>query len=183
MSSARSRSSSCALLGACGLFVSTNLIGQSSASCQPEAAAAADEDEWKFPDRKEFDMYLDKPKRTDLIKLFNAHNRGLAVWPWIWTQPNDNGPHHVIVGSVSIDVLERIKRIKETIPNVNLLVITDRESVQSLPEGEESLYRYECGLVLDTPVTLSDHKNKILMLEDERVVNYTKLYEYGERVE
>ena len=111
-----------------------------------------------------------------MIKLYKAHQRGQEVWPWIWTQPNSNGPHHVFVGPISIEDIKQIKKLKETIPNCNLLVITTEESLQSLPEGEESLYQYECGLVIDTPVTLLDSENKILMLEDERVINYTMLY-------
>ena len=135
-----------------------------------------DDNEWKFPNRSEYDMYIDNPRRDDLIKLYTAHQNGQEVWPWIWTQPNSNGPHHVFFGPMSIEVLKQIKKLKQTIPNCNLLVITTNESLKSLPEGEQSLYRYECGLVIDTPVTLLDSENKILMLEDERVINYNMFY-------
>jgi len=159
----------------------TNYTNINTYTCQCDNGSQnqnddVDNDMWKFPNRSDFDMYIDNPTRSDLIKLYKAHQNGQNVWPWIWTQPNTNGPHHVFVGPISIENLKQIKKLKDTIPNCNLLVITTEESLQSLPEGEESLYQYECGLVIDTPVTLLDSENKILMLEDERVINYTKLY-------
>ena len=182
-SSLSSRSSQLAFIGgfATATLSSTNYTKNNTYTCQCDNGSQnlnddVDNDEWKFPNRSDFDMYIDNPTRSDLIKLYTAHQKGYEVWPWIWTQPNSNGPHHVFVGPISTDDLKQIKKLKDTIPNCNLLVITTEESLKSLPEGEESLYQYECGLIIDTPVKLLDSENKILMLEDERVINYTKLY-------
>jgi len=180
--SSRSSSLPIAIGFATATLSTTNYTNNNTYTCQCDSGSQnqndddVDNDEWKFPNRSDFDMYIDNPTRDDLIKLYTAHQRGKEVWPWIWTQPNTNGPHHVFVGPISIEHLKQIKALKDTIPNCNLLVITTEESLKSLPEGEESLYQYECGLVIDTPVKLLDSENKILMLEDERVVNYTKLY-------
>ena len=181
-SSLSSRSSLPIAIGlAATTLASTNYTNNSTYTCQCDNGSQnpnddVDNDEWTFPNRSDYDMYIDNPTSSDLIKLYKAHQNGNEVWPWIWTQTNTNGPHHVFVGPISIEDLKQIKKLKDTIPNCNLLVITTNESLQSLPEGEESLYQYECGLVIDTPVTLLDSENKILMLEDERVINYTKLY-------
>ena len=168
--------SSSSLPIAIGLTVAATLSCTNYYTKNKSCQCDNNDDEWKFPNRQDFDMYIDNPTRDDLIKLYKAHQNGNEVWPWIWTQPNSNGPHHVFIGPISIEDLKQIKKLKETIPNCNLLVITTEESLKSLPEGEQSLYRYECGLVIDTPVKLLDSENKILMLEDERVINYTMLY-------
>jgi hypothetical protein len=123
-----------------------------------------------------FDVYVDNPKQEDLKFLLKAHLNGLDVWPWIWTQPNDdNGPHHVFVGSIGEKEIQLMKSLKKEQPNVNLLVITDTTTATETI-GLQRLYELECGIVLDTHVELSDLQNKIIMLEDERVICFTKLY-------
>lgn len=147
--------------------------------CRTEASEKChdheDDDEWK-PYRGDFDIYLDQTSQADLIRLFRAHQSGLEVWPWIWTQPNESGPHHVFLGPVTETTLEQIRQVKRQIPNVNILVVTDQTSLDRLQGGEEALYPYECGLVVDTPVELTDLTNKLIMLQDERIINYTILY-------
>jgi hypothetical protein len=121
-----------------------------------------------------FDIYLTSVKREDLKFLFRAFQEGLDVWPWIWTQPNESGPHHVFVGKLEEGQLEEIKQLKESTPNINILVISDSESVQKL--GIDRLYELECGIVLDTQIVLADMENRMIMLEDERIICFTKMY-------
>ena len=127
-------------------------------------------------DHGEFDVYLKKVTESDLVKLFRQYQDGLNVWPWIWTQHNDNGPHHVFVGTLSNEHLDQIIDLKRKVPNLNVLVITDTQSVEGLRGGISSLYELECGVVLDTKVKLTDYDNKMIMLEDERIICFTKLY-------
>jgi hypothetical protein len=122
----------------------------------------------------DFDIYLTSVKKADLKFLFRAFQEGLDVWPWIWTQPNESGPHHVFVGEIGEGQLEEIKKLKESVPNINILVISDSESVQKL--GIVRLYELECGIVLDTQIELADLENRMIMLEDERIICFTRLY-------
>jgi hypothetical protein len=171
--------------------------------------------EWR-PVRRDFDIYIDKHdvQVSDLWKLVRAFQRdGLEVWPWVWTQPNNDGPHHVFVGPVTVDTVNQIQYVKRHIPNVNILVITDTYSLKNPvlpiidvdrqdvrkdtkieqrmkectekdghgassyhPTGEEALRPYECGIVVDTSVEFIDWKNRIIMLDDERIINYNVLY-------
>jgi hypothetical protein len=122
----------------------------------------------------DFDIYLTSVKKEDLKFLFRAYQEGLDVWPWIWTQPNESGPHHVFVGKIEERQLEEIKKLKESIFNINILVISDSESVEKL--GIDRLYELECGIVLDTQIELADLENRMIMLEDERIICFTRLY-------
>jgi hypothetical protein len=122
----------------------------------------------------DFDIYLTSVKKEDLKFLFRANQEGLDVWPWIWTQPNESGPHHVFVGEIKEEQLEEIKKLKETVPNINILVISNSESVHKL--GVDRLYELECGIVLDTQIELADLENRMIMLEDERIICFTKMY-------
>jgi hypothetical protein len=122
----------------------------------------------------DFDIYLTSVKKEDLKFLFRAYQEGLDVWPWIWTQPNETGPHHVFVGKIEEAQLEEIKKLKERVLNINILVISDSESVQKL--GVDRLYKLECGIVLDTQIELADLENRMIMLEDERIICFTRMY-------
>ena len=128
------------------------------------------------PSNPDFDIYIKNTTKSDLIHLYEQNQKGLNVWPWIWTQHNDNGPHHVFIGKISSKDLDQIKEVRQNVPNVNILIITDSESANSLPGGVDSLFELECGLVLDTNVELTDDKNKLIMLADERILCFTELY-------
>ena len=44
----------------------------------------------------DYDYYIHHPTVDDLpILLHKFQKENLNVWPWIWTQSNENGPHHV----------------------------------------------------------------------------------------
>jgi hypothetical protein len=64
--------------------------------------------------------------------------------------------------------------LKESVLNINILVISDSESVQKL--GVDRLYKLECGIVLDTQIELADLENRMIMLEDERIICFTRMY-------
>jgi hypothetical protein len=50
-------------------------------------------------DPNDFDYYVVNPTADDLPTLLRKFDHdGLDVWPWIWTQPNEHGPHYVFVG-------------------------------------------------------------------------------------
>ena len=121
----------------------------------------------------DFDIYLTSVKKEDLKFLFRANQEGLDVWPWIWTQPNESGPHHVFVGKIEEEQLEEIKKLKESVHNINILVISDSESVGKIVDR---LYELECGIVLDTQIELADLENRMIMLEDERIICFTRMY-------
>ena len=75
-------------------------------------------DYWEH-DPKDFDYYVSCPTVDDLPVLlhkFDVENQ--EVWPWVWTHPNDNGPHHVFVG-VNEHVLKQIKQLRAASPQNN----------------------------------------------------------------
>jgi hypothetical protein len=64
----------------------------------------------------DLDIYLTSVKKVDLKFLIRAYQEGLDVWPWIWTQPNETGPHHVFVGKIEEGQLEENQEIERKRP-------------------------------------------------------------------
>ena len=104
-----------------------------------------------------------------LMKGFQA---GKEVWPWIWTQPNEDGPHFVFVGQLSDKVLAEIRDLLQD-PNNNVLIIASRQQFDVVPNKKELLDH--CGVVLDASITLLNQDERMLMLDDERVISFDRL--------
>ncbi len=134
-------------------------------------------DYWEH-DPSDFDFYVSKPSVKDLpILLHKFDVEGLEVWPWIWTHPNNDGPHHVFVG-ISEDSLDEIQRLRNESNQNNILVIASEDELKevALKRNDPDIYeRCQCGLVIDSQLELLNHEAKILMLDDERVIAFDRL--------
>jgi hypothetical protein len=125
-------------------------------------------DYWEH-NAQDFDIYIRNPTQDHLPMLLREFQSGKQVWPWIWTQPNENGPHHVFVG-VNKRVVADIRNLLRD-PNNNVLVIASPKELERLSTSDLS----HCGVVSDAKVSLMNVQQKILMLDDERVVSFDHL--------
>jgi hypothetical protein len=99
---------------------------------------------------------------------------GQESWPWVWCWHNPVGPHHVFIG-VSPHTLELTRKISNEHRNNNLTII-----VNSMKDFEgygkvEDYYKNRCA-VIESPVAQMDTKDKVLMLEDERIICFDRAY-------
>ena len=120
----------------------------------------------------EFDLYMNKVEKGDLKTLVNEFAKGKNVWPWVWTHRNENGPHFVFVGS-NKELDERIKMLAKQSPQNNLLVVATTKD--SLSQPLSFYYENRCGVIEDVEVELIDSTEKILMLNDERIICFDEL--------
>ena len=129
-------------------------------------------------DYQDYDIYIKNPTAKDLPYLLNEFDEnGKEVWPWIWTHPNDAGPHYVFVG-VNVDTLDQIRKLRSKSTAYNILVIASEESmIQAANEaGDPNVYEEtHCGIVTDATLELLNAEAKILMLSDERVISFDSL--------
>lgn len=129
-------------------------------------------------DYQDYDIYIKNPTAKDLPYLLNQFDEhGKEVWPWIWTHPNDAGPHFVFVG-VNVDTLNQIRRLRSKSTSYNILVIASEESmIRAANEaGDPNVYEEtHCGIVTDATLELLNAEAKILMLSDERVISFDSL--------
>ena len=126
-------------------------------------------DYWEH-DKKDFDLYIDKPKGKDLPVLLREFQNGKEVWPWIWCQPNENGPHHVFACALTPQILSEIRELLKN-PNNNVLIITTPEQLAKVPPKLVEM----CGLVTDANVEIINMSDRILMLDDERVIAFDQI--------
>ena len=129
-------------------------------------------------DANDYDIYIRNPTAKDLPYLLNQFDEhGKEVWPWIWTHPNDAGPHYVFIG-VNVDTVEQIRKLRSKSISYNILVIASEESmIQAANEaGDPNVYEEtHCGIVNDATLELLNSEAKILMLSDERVISFDSL--------
>lgn len=85
-------------------------------------------------------------------------------------EPNPNGPHHVFVGSLTDAVLQQIQKLLKNRQN-NIMIVTTSEELARVPPKMVE----KCGVVTDASVQLVNTKDKILMLDDERVISFDYL--------
>ena len=130
---------------------------------------------------RDFDYYVTKSEMTKEhlpLLLHKFDNDDLEVWPWIWTHPNENGPHHVFIG-VSDKILDEIEILfQKNNGTLNILIIASEQSLRSaaMARNDEHIYsRCQCGLVTDSQMKLLNEDAKILMLQDERVIAFDYL--------
>lgn len=134
-------------------------------------------------DANDFDYYVRNPTAQDLpVLLDKFDNQDQEVWPWIWTHPNENGPHHVFVGKrINGDIVRRIQLLREESPQNNILILIEDDET-SLEQAAASagvhvdvFDRCHCGIVTGVNLELLNTEHKILMLDDERVVAFDYL--------
>jgi hypothetical protein len=128
-------------------------------------------------DPKDFDFYITNPTAKDLPLLLHKFDvEGLDVWPWIWTHPNNDGPHYVFCG-VNKHVVQQIREIRAASPQNNILIIAPSQAILDEAAGDdpEVYNRCHCGIVTDSTLELLNHEAKILMLKDERIVAFDYL--------
>jgi hypothetical protein len=134
-------------------------------------------------DPNDFDYYVSHPTAEDLPDLLDRFdNHGQDVWPWIWTHPNENGPHHVFVGkNIDADIVRRIQYLREESSRNNILILIqdDEESLKRVAASagmdERFFDKCHCGVVTGVTLELLNATHKILMLDDERVVAFDYL--------
>ena len=131
-------------------------------------------------DPNDFDYYVKNPTADDLpVLLQKFDEEGLDVWPWVWTHPNENGPHHVFVG-MDGHAVKRIEELRRASSQNNILIVASTETLDKAAEeaGYNSTDIYNdchCGIVTDAELQLLHVKSKILMLDDERVIAFDYL--------
>ncbi len=132
---------------------------------------------------EDFDYYLQNATVDDLpVLLHKFDHEGQDVWPWIWTHPKEDGPHHVFVGkTITSDIVHRIQKIRSESPQNNILILI-AENEASLHQAaaeagtDASVFdRCHCGIVTGVSLELLNVEHKILMLDDERVIAFDYL--------
>lgn len=132
-------------------------------------------DYWEH-DPADFDYYVKNPTVDDLpVLLRKFDEEGLEVWPWVWTHPNNDGPHHVFVGMTKRTVQD-IQRLRKESPQNNILIVATEDSLLAAADGSMDVYHEcQCGIVTDARLQLLHSDAKILMLNDERVIAFDYL--------
>jgi hypothetical protein len=111
-------------------------------------------------------------KEKSLKELVDAHKAGIEGWPWLWTQRNPDGPHYVFVG-VTKDTLSKCQHIAQASPQHNILLIADESEIEKYTTAED-FYKARCAIHDAKPIEI-DWGNKILLLGDERLVEFDEL--------
>jgi hypothetical protein len=111
-------------------------------------------------------------KEKSLKEMVDAHKAGIEGWPWLWTQRNSDGPHYVFVG-VTKDTLLKCQQISSACPQHNILLIADESEIDKYATADD-FYKARCAIHDAKPIEI-DWKNKILLLGDERLVEFDEL--------
>lgn len=140
-------------------------------------------------DPKDFDYYVQHPTVDDLPILLQKFDQdGLEVWPWIWTHPNENGPHYVFLlqcgktATIPISVVHRVQELRKESPRNNILIILSDDDESALHRAAKEagvdanvFDQCHCGIVTGVNLELLNVRHKILMLDDERVIAFDYL--------
>lgn len=157
------------LLGALFLVRGSTVVDLHTAALEgePDEVSRSDDD-----DPEDFDCYIHSPTVDDLpLLLSKFEDDGLDVWPWVWIHANENGPHHVFVG-INDHVLKRLVELRtESCQNNLLLIVQDEKDVAGYGE---ILQESHCGVIVGT-IELLHPRDRILMLEDERIIVFDTL--------
>lgn len=98
------------------------------------------------------------------------------TWPWVWTQPNPTGPHHVFLG-FGAGTLAHIAAAAHADARNNLTVVlpeANGEGCDALARHgatEAQLFALGCAIIRARVAQL-DAGNKLLMLSDERILSF-----------
>lgn len=142
--------------------------------------------EWAYPHPYETDaeperfvkpVYFRKVKKEwDLIGILRHWQQSEdETWPWVWCQPNPNGPHAVFIG-IDKSTLCTCESLSAASPQQNLtLVVEDFNEIREAGLEASEFYRNRCAIIKSKPKQI-DLQHRILMLEDERIVCYDSLH-------
>ncbi len=114
----------------------------------------------------------------DLKGLMNVweNSSGEESWPWVWCWHNPVGPHHVFI-QVSKDTLHQTSRIcRESERNNLTVVVRSMNDLKSFDLTPEMLYKNRCAIIEGVSMQQIDTENKIMMLNDERIIAYDHAY-------
>ena len=123
------------------------------------------------------DLYVKNPKVEDLPVLYEKWQSGSDVWPWVWCQRNENGPHHVFVmGGVRWDEgdLKSIEQRSRDNVNNNIVVVVKDERAMKESKGMEWFLQRRCAVIEGT-AKFQHEEARLLMLEDERIIAYDSI--------
>ena len=145
--------------------------------------------QWAYPHpynteeiNKNKNRYLDPKKYCIEKKMWNLKkiverwddNDDGETWPWVWCWHNPNGPHHIFIG-VDEATLSHANLISKNARNNLTLVISNEKELDEFGYKMSDFHSKRCAIHISKPEQI-DFENKILMLEDERVICYDRLY-------
>ncbi len=134
----------------------------------PSKAKGSAQAGFEWTTKADYDLYVSDPTVEDLPVLYKEFQKGSEVWPWVWLWRNEYGPHHVFVG-VNAAVRKRIEELASDRRNNILLVDPARQ--RGAYASDAFYHKCRCAIV-ENQVALMDPRNKILMLDDERVAAF-----------
>jgi hypothetical protein len=167
------------------LAVAAALGGIASGSTVASAADASRKKiEWAYPspydeDQKSRFLPTDSFRKTSTIwnlkRLLDTweHEDGEETWPWVWAWHNKNQTQAVFVG-VDKETLNECQRFAEESPQHNLTLVASPNEICGQGLTPEDFYMHRCAII-DSPPKQIDMENRILMLEDERLICYDSL--------
>ena len=104
------------------------------------------------------------------------NSKGEESWPWIWTWHNPVGPHHVFI-ELNEYTLSHVRRISSESERNNLTVVVKSiDDLKAFNLAPELLYENRCAIIEGVVLNQLDSENKIIMLNDERIICYDYLY-------
>ena len=143
---------------------------------------------WAYPSPYDQDIpsnrFVDSSHLKKQVTLWNLNglvniwqnSGGEETWPWIWTGHNPGGPHHVFI-QLNKYTLHHAKRISSESENNNLtLVVKSIDDLIAFNLTPEMFYENRCAIIEGVALNQLDSENKIMMLNDERVICYDYLY-------
>lgn len=165
-------------------------LSASTAGCFVYASSNLEESQvqaidWAYPhpySKDSKDRFVDAEKyllkRTvwDLKQIVDRWNQAddEETWPWVWCWHNPNGPHHIFIG-VDETTISKAKNIAKNPQNNLTLVIQSEEELEPFGYNVSDFHNERFAVHLSKPKQM-DFDNKILMLEDERILCYDRLY-------
>ena len=132
-----------------------------------------DTDTNRFVDAKQFRLKKTVWNLKGIVDRWSSEDDD-ETWPWVWCVHNENGPNHVFIG-VDESTLLRGKALAKNAQNNLTLVIKDIQDLEKYGYTVSDFYHQRFAVHISNPKEM-DFQNKILMLEDERIVCYDRLY-------
>ena len=149
---------------------------------EPNPYTEVEEDEkeqikGRFLDPAPFRNTLEVWNLSKLLKSWEESD-GTETWPWIWTWHNKDGPHAIYIG-VDQQTLKSCQQFADESPQHNLTLVASMEQIEAQGLTEADFYKSRCAIIDSAPKQI-DMENRILMLEDERLICYDVL-QFGRR--